>query len=245
MLWENFKHLFHESWHAKIRSLIESEITNEVYRKIKEESASGVKIAPLSKDTYKVFQLCPLDKIKCIIVLLCPYHSMIGNQMVSDGCPMSCSYTKALQPSLLNFYHGLENELFKGLNLKYEATPDLSYLLEQGVFMYNVALTTPIGKAAAHLHIWQDFSKYMFENIFSYLDVPVVFMGQEAGKYKKYLAPLQRSFQLKHPAASAYSGETWSTEGVFTQINQILKDSNGKEFTINWLKPIDENVPWD
>jgi hypothetical protein len=49
--------------------------------------------------------------------------------------------------------------------------------------------------------------------------------------FKKYIAPFQWSFTLKHPASAAYRETDWNTEGVFTKVNKILK----KIFSISTL----------
>jgi uracil DNA glycosylase len=112
--------------------------------------------------------------------------------------------------------------------------PDLSYLAEQGVLMYNISLTTEIGKKAAHLDLWNGFSKYLFEEVISLTGVPVIFLGTDAAKFKRYLAPFQWGLVCEHPAASTYTERDWDTNGVFKDVDKILKDMNG--FKINWVQ---------
>jgi uracil DNA glycosylase len=125
------------------------------------------------------------------------------------------------------------------LNLKYKKNTNVEYLAEQGVLMLNAALTTEINKAGSHLKIWEPFIKYVFENAIAPSRVPVVFLGKEASKFKRYMPPLTWSFELSHPASASYKNAEWDSEGVFTKVNRVLLDE--KKTQIWWL---DEELPF-
>ena len=233
MLWDKFKEHFHESWHDVMRPFIESEQCDEIYAFLKSEGRRGKKIAPLSSNTYRCFKETPLDKMKVVLLGMCPYHTQLNGMPVADGLLMGCSITDKLQPSLDQFYNALEKDLYKGLNLKYKKNTDVKYLTEQGVLMLNAALTTEINKAGSHLKIWEPFIKHVFENAIAPSRVPVVFLGKEASKFKRYMPPLTWSFELSHPASASYKNTDWDSEGVFTKVNRVLKDENKLE--IHWL----------
>ena len=127
-----------------------------------------------------------------------------------------------------------ETEFHKGLNLSYDATPDLSYLAKQGVLLLNASLTVEKNKAGSHIEIWEPFIKYLFENVLVPLGVPVVFLGKDAGKYQRYMGIFSHSFVVSHPASASYKGVDWDSEGVFSSIDQLLMQNNG--FSIEWLK---------
>lgn len=141
--------------------------------------------------------------------------------------------TGILQPSLEKFYYGIEKELYDGLNLDWVKNPSTEYLAVQGVFMYNVSLTTEIGKAGSHLELWYEFSRYLFESVIGLTGVPLVFLGKEAARFSRYLAPMQWNFSISHPASAAYNNIEWDTEGTFGKVNKILNDMNG--YKIQWL----------
>jgi uracil-DNA glycosylase len=239
MIWEKFKDQFHESWHAKMQPFIESEECDKIYEFLKSESKRGKKIAPLSSDVWRCFRETPLKDVKVVMIGMCPYHTERNGEPVADGLLMGCSKTGKLQPSLEQFYGGLERELYDGLNLRYDKTPDVSYLAKQGVLMLNAALTTEINKAGSHIALWEPLVKYLFEYVFQYEGAPIVFLGKDAAKYKKLVSPLSWSFVVTHPASAAYKQTEWDTEGVFGKVNKILKDNNN--FTIGWL---DEPAPF-
>lgn len=226
---ESFKPLLGD-WYDKLVPLFDCGEMDKIYDFLKSEAKAGRKIAPDSSDTFKAFEKCQLANLKCVIVGLCPYHSLKDGIVVADGLAMSCSKTGVLQPSLRNFYRGLEEEFCQGgMCLEQNWSPDLSYLAEQGVLLYNIALTTEIGKPGKHNEIWAPFTQFLLENVISVTGAPVVFLGKEAAEFKRYLAPMQWHFELPHPAAAAYSGTEWKTEGVFKKVNKILHDTNGMQ----------------
>lgn len=233
MKWEKFKDKFHPSWHAKIKPFIESPECDEIYAFLKKESKRGKKIAPFSEYVFRCFLETPLDEVKVILVGMCPYHIFRNDMPVADGLLMGCSITKYPQPSLDQFYTALENEFHNGLNLHYVKNPDVSYLAHQGVLMLNAALTTGYNKAGNHLQLWEPFMKYLFENVFFAMGVPIVFLGKDAAKLEKYVPPFTWVFKLSHPASASYRSVDWDSEGVFKKVNILLKNRNNEE--IKWL----------
>ena len=239
MQWEKFKDQFHESWHDKMRPFIESEECDEIYAHLKERGRKGHRIAPSSSVTFRAFKETPLTDLKVIMMGMCPYHTETRDGIpVADGLLMGCSVTGKLQPSLDQFYGGIERELYDGLNLTYTKNPDVSYLAKQGVLMLNAALTTEINKAGSHIAIWEPFIKHFFECIETE-GAPIVFLGKDAAKYKKYVGPFKWSFVVSHPASASYKNTEWDTEGVFGKVNKVLLDNNN--FSIMWL---DEDPPF-
>lgn len=239
MNWDKFAPYFHESWHNCVKPFIESEDCDKIYEFLKSESRRGKKIAPLSINTFRCFIETPMDKMKVVLIGMCPYHTMINGLPVADGLLMGCSITDKIQPSLYQFYNALEEDLSNGLNLLYSKSTDLSYLAEQGVLLLNAALTTEINKAGSHLKIWESFIKHIFENAIAPSKVPVVFLGKEASKFKRYMAPLTWSFELSHPASASYKNTEWSSEKTFSKLNRMMIDD--KQQYINWLN---ENPPF-
>jgi len=238
MDFNKFKDQFHESWHDKMRPFIESEECDKIYAYLKKEGGRGKKIAPLSSNTFRCFKETPLTELKVVMMGMCPYHTERDDQPVADGLLMGCSVTGKLQPSLEQFYGGIERELHKGLNLKYDKNPDVSYLAKQGVLMINAALTTEMNKAGSHIALWEPFVKHFFQCIETE-GAPIIFLGKDAAKYKKYVAPFKWVFTVSHPASASYKNTEWDTEGVFGAVNKVLKDNNN--FNIVWL---DEEPPF-
>jgi uracil-DNA glycosylase len=236
MDFNKFKSQIHKSWHAKLRPFIESDQCDEIYAFLKAESKRGKRVAPLSMHVWRCFLETPLDELKVVMVGLCPYHTLKNDVPVADGLLFGCSITGQLQPTLDQFYMGLEKEYYNGLNLSIIKEPDVSHLAHQGVLMFNAALTTEINKAGSHLDVWEPFVKYLFEEVINHLGIPIVFLGTVAARYKKYTGIFTHVFELSHPASAAYKNSEWDTEGTFSKIDVLLEENNG--FSVQWV-PVD------
>lgn len=232
---DKFKDLFN-TWWPKIEKFFDSGGFDPIYEQLKAESKRGYSIAPLSQNTFRVFQETDINEVKVAFFGICPYHSFINNTTpVADGLCMSCSVTGKLQPSLIKFYDSLERELNNGMCLSCVKNPDLSYLAKQGVFLGNMAFTTTKNKAGNHVSLWQPFIQFLFEEILNDMGVPIVLMGKETHRLEKYTAPFSWVFKVSHPASAAYMGEDaeWDSENIFKNINKILWERN--KFVINWF----------
>jgi len=231
MKWELFQSQFHPSWWGKMKLFVESVECDKIYKFLKSEVKRGRKIVPLSSNVFRCFKETPYDELKVVMCGLSPYHTMKGNIIVADGLLMGCSSTGKLQASLEKFYDALYTEMYQGRT--YNRNPDVKFLAKQGVLMLNASLTTEYMKPGSHLELWDPFIKYLFEEVLSGVNVPIIFLGKEASKCKKYVSPWTWVFEVSHPASSAYSHTDWQTEGVFQKVNKVLMDSNG--WTIEWL----------
>lgn len=243
MNWQKFKPYFHVSWHTKMRTFIESKQCDEIYKFLKFEAGRGKKIAPSSSNVYRAFFETPLDGIKCVIVGLAPYHTFYYGNPIADGLLMGCSITNKLQPTLEQFYNALEKEFHEGMNLAYNKNPDVSYLAHQGVLMLNASLTTEMNKPGSHLEIWESFMKFIFKEIINDLGVPVVYLGKEAAKLKKYRGIFSHDFPISHPASASYNYTEWDSKGTFTKVNTLIEENNGIFSTIKWLDE-DDDIPY-
>lgn len=230
--WEKFKHRFHESWWYKMKPFIESEVCDKIYDQIREQTKRGKRVLPESEYTFRCFKETPLDQMKVCILGLSPYHTLKDRIPIADGLLMSASRTRHIPPSLDQFYGAMEREVYKDHELGIFRNPDLSYLAHRGVLMFNASLTTEILKAGSHLKIWEPFTKYIFEEVLAPSGVPIIYLGLEAAKFSRYAGPLQWEFKISHPAFASRSGEKWSSEGMFKNVNKILKDSNNEH--IEW-----------
>jgi uracil-DNA glycosylase len=234
MDWEEFKDLIHESWHEKLKPFIESKDCDVIYKRLKKDSKRGKKIAPLSENVWRCFKETPFDKLKLVMIGMSPYHTFRRNTPIADGLLMGCSVTGQLQPSLELFYDALERDYNNGLNLHMVKDPDVSYLARQGVLMLNVALTVEANKPGSHTKLWEPFMKYLFEEVLDKTGVPVVFLGNEAAKCRRYITPFTWQIKVSHPASAAYKYTDWNSENVFKNVNTILRGNNQTE--INWIK---------
>lgn len=241
---KNVRHKF-GTWADYFKPFIESEAFDKIFARLKWESGRGRIICPASEDTFRVFTETSYDDVRAIFILQDPYPWRVyrmGEMInIADGLAMSCANTGICQPSLRQFYDGMEKELCGGMDLDFVQEPNLQYLADQGVMLMNCALTVEKDKPGSHLSLWLPFIKYFFEEIINqyHRGLPIVFFGQGAGKIEPVVAPfLHWTRIITHPAAAAHKGTKWDSKGLFTWINTILEQNNGPEFKINWFKTL-------
>lgn len=228
---DKFAPLFGDWW-DKIEPFFDEGGLDPIYEQLKKESAMGKKIAPISSNVYRCFQATPLKDLKVVLMGMCPYHSSFEGSPVADGLLMGCSVTNKLQPSLSKFYDAIERDVYE-LSLYGNKNPDVGFLSAQGVLMFNAALTTQIGVAGSHIKLWEPFTTYMFKKVFIVENVPIIFLGKDAAKYKQYTNPNGHVFELSHPASAAYKQENWESDGVFKKVTEIVKGQINYE--LEWL----------
>lgn len=229
---ELFKNKMTEQWWKKLSLFFESEACDGIYQQLKTFSKEGKKIAPLSNNTFRVFQECELENVNVVIVFMDPYNKFVNGSPIADGVALSCKLTGKLQPTLQHFYNGIEKELYNGLGLELDFSPDIDYLCRQGILMLNAALTVEEGKAGSHIELWKPFTTYLFENVINYMNVPVVFVGKDAQQYMS-ICKSPHQFKLSHPASAAYTGKEWQTDGVFREVNEIVLANNNVK--LEWI----------
>ena len=179
---------------------------------------------------FNAFSLCPLDKIKVVIIGQDPYHEPDQAMGLSFSVPSTCK----VPPSLKNIYKEIEddcNEIF------FNKDGDLTYLANQGVLLLNSILTVEKGKPLSH-----NIKEYeeLYHNILKELDeldYPLVFMlwGGNAKKQSVYLKnPKHLVLCANHPSPlSANRGGFFGCKH-FSKANQFLIQ-NGIE-PIIWTK---------
>lgn len=235
MEWSKFKTKFHESYHEIMQPFIESDKCNEIYSFLKNESGRGAMLAPQSINTFRVFKELPLEDIKCIFMFQDPYFVFKEEVPVATGVALDCSVTKKQQPTLKQFFHGIEEELYGGLSLQWNTEQcDLSYLTEQGIMMLNASLTVEQNKAGSHKELWKPFTNYIIDKIVNRYNIPIVLLGKDAQEYESEIDSIV--LKASHPASASYTGGKWNTNGVFTKLNEIIWEQH--EEIVLWLSDI-------
>jgi len=177
------------------------------------ELDGGHKFTPPLKDMFSAFFNCPEDKLKVVIIGQDPYPQ----EGVADGISFSCSKTMKEQPSLRYIFNEIEK-----LYADYDRNPNLSRWSEQGVLMFNTALTCRVNGIGTHYHIWDNFTKKFLEYLNKYKkNLIIVLLGKKAEDWK-YMLSNQIILKAPHPASAAYSGGNWNSNDLFKKINDEL-----------------------
>jgi len=183
---------------------------------VRSEYASKT-IYPKADSIFKAFDLCPVEKVKVVILGQDPYHG--PNQ--AHGMAFSVKEGVPFPPSLLNIFKELKSDL----GLPFPPHGNLERWAEQGVLLLNATLTVEAHKAGSHQKKgWETFTSAVIEKLASHKSNLVfllwgAYAQKKAGEIKsdKHL-----KLQAPHPSPlSAYRGFLGCKH--FSQTNAYLE----------------------
>ena len=219
-------------WADRFRPFIESQAMFDIYQTLKNEREV---IVPSSDVTFRSFANCSPKNLKSIWFLMDPYPrrykiqpgEKVGRNQAT-GIPMACENSPdgKLQPSLEVFYETMSKDLGK----KVEQTPDLRYLLQQGVLLLNSDLTCKLNKTNSHDRLWEPFMKFFLEDVLAgFSGLVYVLSGNVSHRLEKYINPFSgHIYKIEHPAAASHTHKTWNNKDIFNVTNKILKLNNNE-----------------
>jgi uracil-DNA glycosylase len=186
-------------------------------------------VFPEPEKIFEAFVLCPLDKLKVLIVGQDPYHT----EYLAHGLAFSVPETEAIPPSLRNIYKELERDL--GIK---RTSGDLSDWARQGVLLLNPVLTVEEGKPASHENRgWERFTGQLLAQASKSMARPLIaaLWGRKAQCWaEQYLSKKDIILSCSHPSPlGVSSGKTpFKGCGHFSMINDHLRRLGQKP--INW-----------
>lgn len=140
-----------ESWKNALSDEFEKDYFKSLTEFVRGEYLSGKTIYPAAKNIFNAFNLCPLDKVRVVIIGQDPYHEP-GQ---AHGLCFSVESGTDLPPSLINIYKEIESDI----GHKSKTNGDLTYWANQGVLLLNSTLTVRAHAAASHVgHGWETFT---------------------------------------------------------------------------------------
>lgn len=138
---------------------------------------NGSAIYPKNSEIFAAFQLCPLERVRVVILGQDPYHG----EGQAHGLSFSVPPGRSLPPSLRNIFKELKDDL--------GVTPPCHGCLhawaEQGVLLLNSVLTVEANKPASHSNLgWERFTDQVISRL-SRTKAKLVFMLWGAYAQKK------------------------------------------------------------
>ena len=234
---EAFTSKMGQEWTKLFSRFITSPAMDSIYSQLREKSQKGQTIYPESANTYKAFQSCSFDNMKCIIMGQDVYPGQYykTNKPHTTGIALDNSNSEdgKLQPSLEAFLQGISKEYNLGYE-EYYKTVNLNYLCEQGVLLVNRSLTVTKGQIGSHMGLFDEFWKFFFENILTQKpNVPILLLGKDAEYVKRWIFEMSHpTFILTHPSFAARSGSDFETKGYFRKISDYTREYHGQ--AIKW-----------
>lgn len=215
-----------QSWKDVLGTEFEKDYFKNLTEFVRGEYLSGKTIYPEPKNIFNAFNLCPLNKVKVVIIGQDPYHEP-GQ---AHGLCFSVESGVDLPPSLQNIYKEIESDL----GHKSITHGDLSSWANQGVLLLNATLTVQAHIAASHSgHGWETFTDAVIRAVAQNRNHVVYMLWGSFAQKKAEFVDTQNNLILKsaHPSPlSAYRG--FFGNHHFSRANEYLV-ANG-ETPIDW-----------
>lgn len=181
-------------------------------------------VYPPAKNIFRAFDLCPLDKVKVIIIGQDPYHGTLQ----ANGLSFSVNNGITLPPSLQNIYKEIHNDL----GITPLTSGDLSRWASQGVLMLNSVLTVLANKPASHAGLgWEQFTDAVVETLNSQRENIVYMLWGKYAQAKGEVIDRNNNLVLESAHPSPYSAVNFFGNHHFSKCNEYLVK--------NGMSPID------
>ena len=190
-----------QSWKDALAGEFEKDYFVKLTDFVRGEYLSGKAIYPAPANIFNAFNLCPLDKVKVVMIGQDPYQEP-GQ---AHGLCFSVLPPTPVPPSLVNIYKEIENDLGRPS----VTNGDLTHWAEQGVLMLNATLTVQAHRAASHTgRGWEQFTDSVIRAVAERENIVYMLWGSFAQRKAEFVNP-QNNLILKsvHPSPlSAHRG---------------------------------------
>lgn len=214
-----------KSWKEALGAEFEKPYFATLVQELHRQKQAGEVIFPPGGQIFKAFELCPLGKVKVVILGQDPYHGY-GQAM---GLSFSVPQGVEAPPSLKNIFKEIESDL----GIRMSGSPDLRPWAEQGVLLLNSVLTVRAGQPASHSRIgWQTFTDAVIKTISDRCEGVVFLLWGNYARSKAVLVDKSRHHVLEAPHPSPLARGAFFGCRHFSATNEILA-AEGKS-PIDW-----------
>lgn len=211
-----YERLKPSGWADKLKTFILSSDFDKILMALLKNAQEGKRFTPQLKQIFRVFEECPYDSLKVVMLSHEPYY-FIG---IADGIAFSCSNTKLVEPALRAMFKEVEATTCKE---GYSWDPDLTRWSNQGILMLNSALTATIGKSNQHYAIWQPFIAFLLDHLMCTTSGLVyVFIGNKAQDWSESVPSNNWKILCTHPELPAHIHERWDSEDMFNKVSDLV-----------------------
>lgn len=181
---------------------------------------------PEKENIFKSFELTPLEKVKVVIVGKEPYSSLSNNgKCRAQGLSFSVDKDDYIPNPLKNIYKEIKNDfpMFKEPD-----HGDISYLTEQGVFLYNQVLTYCPTEPTCYLNLWNRFTNIVIKILNKNIDNCIyVLWGKKAENLSEFIKSREIIVGV-YPSNYGFFNKKY-----FLKINLTLKRQEKEEINFN------------
>ena len=195
-----------------------------VISKIRQRAICKTAVYPPAKNIFRAFDLCPLNKVKVVIVGQDPYHGFSQ----ANGLSFSVNDKVPLPPSLQNIYKEINDDL----GITPSSSGDLSRWARQGVLMLNSVLTVLANRPASSGMGWEQFTDAVIKTLNEHRSHIVYMLWGRYAQTKGEVIDRNKNLVLTSAHPSPYSVANFFGNHHFSKCNEYLV-KNG-EPPIDW-----------
>jgi uracil-DNA glycosylase len=211
------------SWKKVLKTEFNKAYWESLTKAVKEQYKTTI-VYPPAKNIFRAFDLCPLGKVKVVIVGQDPYHG----KLQANGLSFSVNDGIALPPSLQNIYKEIHNDL----GITPLTSGDLSRWASQGVLMLNSVLTVLANKPASHSGLgWEEFTDAVIKTLNENRSNIVYMLWGKYAQTKGEVIDRDKNLVLTSAHPSPYSVVNFFGNHHFSKCNKYLVE--------NGMSPID------
>lgn len=182
------------SWKVALADALSSDSFQQLASFLQEEQANGVTVYPPLQEIFTAFNLCPLEKVKVVIVGQDPYHGP------GQGHGLAFSVRKGLKPppSLQNVFR----EVMADVGIAEPSHGNLEHWGREGVLLLNTVLSVRRGEANSHAKRgWEDFTDCVIKELNEHHEGLVFLLwGNPAAKKAGNIDPKHTVIRTSHPS---------------------------------------------
>lgn len=175
-------------------------------------------VLPEEENIFNAFNLCPLAKVKVVILGQDPYHG----EGQAHGLAFSVPNGIKIPPSLRNIYKELESDL----GIAPRTSGNLESWAKQGVLLLNATLTVLPNTPGSHQGLgWEEFTDSIIKQISTEKSHVVFLLWGKYAQAKASLIDAEKHLVLTAPHPSPFSAYTgFFGSKHFSQTNEYLKN---------------------
>ena len=212
------------TWKAVLKTEFEKPYWEELTEFVRQQYLSG-KIYPPAKNIFRAFDLCPLNKVKVVIVGQDPYHG----EKQANGLSFAVNDGITLPPSLKNIY----KEIHDNLGITPLSSGDLTRWAKQGVLMLNSVLTVAANMPVSHKDKgWEQFTDAVIKTLNDNRSQIVYMLWGKYAQVKGKVIDRQKNLVLISGHPSPYSAHLFFGQHHFSLCNKYLEEHEMK--AIDW-----------
>lgn len=217
-----------ESWHKALQEEFQKDYFLRLSAFVHEEYKHHICYPPAT-EVFNAFNLCPLDKVKVVILGQDPYHGP-GQ---AEGLCFSVKDGIQLPPSLVNIFKEVKNDIGTVPELSAVAAQkgvksyngSLRRWAEQGVLLLNATLTVREHEAGSHQRKgWEEFTDAVIRKVSETQNHVVFILWGGYARSKSKLIDKSRHLILEsvHPSPLSANRGGWFGNHHFSQSNAYL-----------------------